>query len=326
MSLVLLATIWSAPVRAEAELFPSTEVTASYDVWGWVKGVWQDKMAKPAATEVALAEDFSGIEPASGGGEAKAEAGHGEPAAHGKTEGQKSHTGKVLTAAPKLPTVMIGGKAIVTKAELNAKEVADTTPAGLKTGSLKDLLERRYYVTPYAHSPQRGDPAAKVKIIEFVDLSCGQCMPELAKIDAALQTTSSSVLVTHIHAPTTRFQDTNMPAFYGKIADKAGKFWVYRANLIQDKPVDANAIFDELVKSGMGIAEARSSMLNDARRFYRELDADSLLARSFGIGKPPVLFVNGIRVGESGIPLDKLQDVLEYVNARLERGLPEPPK
>jgi protein-disulfide isomerase len=280
--------------------------------------------------EVAMADRVMGlanIEPAAGhGDEEKAEGGHAEPTAHGKTEGQKSFSGKVLGAPPPLPTVTIGGQAIITNVQRNAREVAESTPDGLKGNTMQELLERRFSVTPYAHSPHRGNPDAPIKVIEFVDLSCGQCMPELTKIDMALAAISNSVVVTHIHAPTTRFQDTNLPAFYAKIANKDGKFWVFRNNLIQDKPVDANAIFDELVKSGMSVPDARTAMLNEARRFYRELDADSLLARAFGIGKPPVLFVNGIRVGEAGIPLDKLEDVIKYVQERIKRGLPEPPK
>ena len=339
LPITLLVALSPAYVQAEAELFPSTEVTASYDVWGLVKRTWDKvtverhaqfqsaRIPEPMA-EIASEPFFANIEPAAGHGEeAKEEGGgHEAPTAHGKTEGAKSFAGKTVGAPPPLPTVTIGGHAIITNAQRIAHDVADTTPDGLKSAILKDLLGRRFSVTPYAHSPQKGNPNASIKVIEFVDLSCGQCLPELAKIDAVLATVSESVMVTHIHAPTARFQDTNLPAFYGKIANKAGAFWVYRDNLIKDLPSDTNAIFDELVKSGMSIPEARTAMLTEARRFYRELDADALLARTFGVGKPPVLFVNGIRVGENGLPLDKLVDVLNYVNARLKKGMPEPPK
>ncbi len=308
-----------ASARAEAELFRSTEVTASYDVIGWVKG-W---IANTTQNQQRLAMDaaLAAIEPAAGGG-----GGHGEPSAHGKSEGQKSFSGKELTATPALPTVTIGGKTVMTYAQSIEEDLKIATPDAFKHSSDKDFLERRFNITPYAHSPARGDPKAPVTVYQFVDLSCGQCMPELAKIDAALQDVSGSIYIRHIHAPMERFQDTNMPAFYGKIADRAGLFWEYRANLIQQNPSTADAMFGLLVKTGVPVADARSMMLTEARRFYRQLDADALLARTFGVGRPPVVFVNGIRVGDAGIPLDKLPEVLSYVTTRLARGLPEPPK
>ncbi len=326
-SLYMLALLLAVPLavpttHAANELVPSTEVTARYDVWSWVKARLNGR------TVTAMDNELAAIEPASGhgGGEAKKEGGHGEPAAHGKTEGQKSFSGKVIGTPPPLPTVTIGGKAIISHAESIAGDVKAVTPKALSASFEKDALERRFSITPYAHSPYRGDPKAPIQIIQFVDLSCGQCMPELAKIDTALQDISASIYIRHIHAPMERFQDTNMPAFYGKIADRSGVFWAYRANLIQHNPATAEAMFDELVKSGVAMADARGMMLTEARRFYRELDADALLARTFGVGRPPVLFVNGIRVGDNGIPLDKLPDVLHYVNGRIERGLPEPPQ
>lgn len=325
MLALLIAVPFGMPskVEAAAELFPATDVTARYDVVSWIQDWF-------ATTRTARLDVFdarlAAIEPAAGHGEAKPADGQSEPAAHGKSEGVKSHTGKVIGAPPPLPAVTIGGKTIQTHSESIAGDLKAVTPKSLDNTFEQESLERRFSITPYVHSPSRGDPKAPVQVIQFADLSCGQCMPELAKIDAAIQDISGSVYIRHIHAPMERFQDTNMPAFYGKIADRAGVFWAYRANLIQHNPSTADAMFDELVKSGVAMPDARGMMLTEARRFYRELDADSLLARTFGVGRPPVVFVNGIRVGASGIPLDKLPDVLHYVTGRIERGLPEPPQ
>lgn len=220
----------------------------------------------------------------------------------------------------------IGGKAVISKAELTANELNDTTPEALRESHMLPQLDRRFSIMPYAHSPRRGPNDAKIRAVVFTDFSCGQCMPELAKIDAALAAISDTVQVIHIHAPMTRFQDTNMPAFYGKVAGRGGVFWKYRDLLVAKPTVDANVLFDNLLESGMNVTQARSLMLTDARRFYRELDADSLLARSFNISNPPVVFLNGIRVGFGGIPLEKLKDVLDYLHQRISRGMNEPPK
>lgn len=323
---------------AQAELFPSTEVTARPDVAGWLRYFTWPTLKTSSKTEQLDIASLAAIEPASGAaapmedhadkdaGHGASDDGHGTPAATGKSEGQKSFTGKVVGAPPPLPVVTIGGQAIISKAQSLANDVSDTTPKDLKTPAMQDYLSRRFQITAYAHSPRKGPVNSRIQVIQFVDFSCGQCMPELAKIDNVLRSSSETVLLTYVHAPTAHFQDTNMPAFYGKVASRAGVFWQYRDNLIQRNPTDSQAIFNELLNSGVSVRDARGLMLNEARRFYRELDADALLARAFGVSQPPVLFVNGIRVGEQGLPLDRLQDVLNFVNARIQRGLPEPPK
>jgi protein-disulfide isomerase len=339
-------------VLAQPELVSSTEVTAHYDIFAWFKS-----SGKPAQTAMSDAQ-LNSIEPASGGGEAEGAApaedsshagleGDKEgPHATGKTEGQKSFSGKVIGKIPDLPKVTIGGQTIITSAAAMAAELKETTPEKLRDPNILERLARRSQITPYAHSPQEilhpsevkpnqapdgvfhptMAATAPIKVIEFVDFSCNQCMAEVAKIDAALQDLSTTILVNHIHAPTGQFQDTNMQAFYGKVAARAGVFWQYRAAIVRDKPADAAAMFDVLVKAGVDIPTTRSLMMNEARRFYRELDADALLARSFGISHPPVVFVNGIRVGENGLPLEAFPDVLKYVDARIRHNLPEPPK
>lgn len=338
-ALVVLLCLNTSPAHASSELFAATEVTARYNPLGYFKNLFFPNTSVSAA----LIRDYAAIEPASGGGSdaknethdakksgeghgAKPESGGHEPKATGKSEGKKSFNGKTIGAIPELPTVTIGGKSVISKAELTANELNDTTPASLRDSMMLQQLDRRFSITPYAHSPKRGPNNANITAIVFTDFSCGQCMPELIKIDAALAAISDTVQTLHIHAPMTRFQDTNMPAFYGKVAARGGIFWKYRDLLLAKPTVDANVLFDNLVQSGMDVAEARSLMLTDARRFYRELDADSLLARSFSITNPPVVFVNGIRVGYGGIPLEKLKDVLDYLHQRIARGMNEPPK
>ncbi len=324
-ALAVLLCLNVAPAHASSELFATTDVTARYNPIGYLKNLLFPK-AETAVLEATL-QTYADIEPAAGHGEAKSEGGgHGEPKATGKSEGKKSFTGKVIGAVPELPTVTIGGKSVISKAEKTANELNDTTPSGLRDTMMLQQLDRRFSLTPYAHSPRRGPNDAKITAIVFADFSCGQCMPELTKIDAALAAISETVQTIHVHAPMMRFQDTNMPAFYGKVAARGGVFWKYREMLLAKPTVDANVLFDNLVASGMNVAQARSLMLTDARRFYRELDADSLLARSFSIANPPVVFLNGIRVGYGGVPLDKLKDVLDYLHLRIERGMNEPPK
>lgn len=257
---------------------------------------------------------------AEGSGEAKAEGGHGG----GEAKPEGAHAGGKNDPLPAFPTVTIGGKQVVTHAMQVADDVSASTPVGLRERGMDEVLNHRANIVPYAHNPIKGSVDAPIQVVLFEDLSCATCLPTLGKIDAALADYASKTQVIHVHTPSKNFQDTNLPAFYGKVAQRQGKFWEYRAALIAANAVDDKVVFDLLLKTGSRERDVRALMVSDARRFYRELDADVTLARNFAVGKPPVVFVNGIRMGSGGLPLDKLGDVLTYVSQRISRGLPEP--
>lgn len=313
-ALLLGAVVVPACLHAD-ELFDDRAHSVRFSLAGLWEKLWEPRGVHAEAVLAAIA-------PAAG------DEGHGEPAEGegGEHAAKKSHTGKDLTGKPSIPTVMIGGQAVVTSKDQRAKDVSASTPPGLKGPATTAMLEQRARIKTYAHSPVSGPSNARINVVLFEDLSCNQCMPFVAKIDTALQAYASDTRVTFVNAPTLKFQDTNQPAFFGKIAAKMGAFWTYRAKLIANPPADDAALFNELIDSGVKLADARSMMLADARRFYRELDGDALLAESFRVNKPPVVYVNGIRLGEGGLPLESLDNVLSYVHKRIELKLGEPPQ
>ncbi|NBX86112.1 MAG: hypothetical protein EBQ80_02575 [Proteobacteria bacterium] len=260
------------------------------------------------------------IEPAAGGAPKKKEGdGHGGGAAK---EGEAAKPAAV-------PKITIGGKEVLTRTEQLAKDRAETTPEQLQGPEWQMLLDQRFNIIPYAHSPSKGENGAPIQVVIFEDVGCSKCHETLGRIDAALHDFVSQTQVLSIYAASNASgvagSEGNQAAFYGKVAGRMQKYWDFRATMIESKPTTSEGLFDALIKSGLRERDVRSLMMTDARRFYRELDADTLLARTFAAGGDmPVVFVNGIRVGSGGIPLEKLSDVLAYVSARIERGLAEP--
>jgi hypothetical protein len=330
--LAVMALAWPASAHPD-DLIPATEVPAS-------RGSWPNQWLPSAK---ALAE----IAPAGGGHSAPKSAteGHGAPTATGTSEGQKSFSGKEIGAPPPLPSVTIGGKVVETKVSALAKLHAATTPVALQNPSYKFVLDRRVALTPYAHNPQQGQEQSanvlklnlipKVQVVELTDLACASCLNELAKLEPVLQDFSSSIVRTHIQASQGTQQDTNLPAFYGKVAARSGTFWAYRQALLSlagaqasggaEATIPPDAALEALLATGLKERAVRQIMLSDARRFYRELDADQLLARHFALTNPPELLVNGIHLGgANGLPLALLRDVLTYVQNRLHAQLEEP--
>lgn len=321
-----------APAWAD-DLLPATEIQSLATI---------EPASGAAKTEAPAATDAHGAP--HGGAKAGSE-GHNTPTATGSTEGVKSFSGKEIGAPPPLPSVTIGGKVVETKASALAKLHLATTPLALQNPNYKFVLDRRIALTPYAHNPQQGKEQAatvlslklipKIQVIELTDLACTSCLSELAKLEPVLQDFSSSVVRTHIQVAKGVQQDTNLPAFYGKVAARSGTFWAYRQALLtlagtQAAPdpaatIPPDAALNALLATGLKERAVRQIMLSDARRFYRELDADQLLARHFALSMPPELLVNGIHLGGStGLPLTLLRDVLTYVQNRLNAQLEEP--
>lgn len=360
-----LALLPVAPVWAQAELFDATDarpwhmpsflssaLNARLDALEPASGPSEASSPAISGTNVPkdIPEDTPDEDHAAGQGDPHAaEAASGEEGTAGKNpEGHAPADGKAMEklkaestghmpskdlegneakeTTNQLPKVIIGGKEVITYKTKTARAVSDSTPADLQGPLWKDFLEHRFSnIIPYAHDPIRGQPSAPIQVILFEDLSCGQCLPALGALDTALATYVSQTSVVHIHAPLGTLQNTNLPAFYGKVAARMGKFWEFRANLIASHASTPDTVLDALLKTGIRERDVRGLMMTESRRFYREIDADVLLGRSFAVGQPPVAFVNGIRVGVGGIPLEKFPDVLNYVSSRLAHGLEEPP-
>lgn len=251
-----------------------------------------------------------------------------EPAggsAHDADDGpakQTAYNGKNLSGEPELPTIFIGNLKVESAKAQKTALTQFLTPKALATPADEALLNRTFNFTPYAHNPTRGTPSAAITVVEFTDLACNQCFDYLTKADQAIQVNEKDMRQTSIHLPLNRYNDTNLAAFYGKIAQQQGRFWEYRQALIQAPPKDSKSLLKVLLASGVAERDARQSLLANARQFYRELDADNQLAKSLGLSKPPHFYVNGISVGEAGIEREKIADVIAFTLAKQRQFQP----
>lgn len=256
------------------------------------------------------------LEPAAGQGTAAS--GEEVPSPPGPS---KAHNGKVLSGEPSIPTVTIAGQTVITRKMLYNQELEAATPASLKGEAGRDMLSRRVTVGGYSHNPSVGPLEGPLQVIEMTDLACVPCLETSKVLDTLMEKYAGKMRLTNIHAPMNRFNDVNMPAFYGKVAQRGGKFWEYRKALQNLQNPTPDTYFETLIDVGMDRLEARRLLQTESRRFYRELDADAQLAEQLHVGTPPHVFVNGIHVGVNAIPLEKLADVVFYDMTRPKGAL-----
>jgi len=283
---------------------------------------------------------------------------HGEKAS-AETHGNNPHEAKKpkekkSEGPPPLPKVIIGGQQVELAKIAFAAAEASVLPTALKEKGYPKQVQHRINFNAYAHSPRLGDPNAKLTVVIFEDLNCLSCTtasqdisvalkelftsptapavptapPATTSATAAVSTTTPLPPISHqvvwVYAPSSQFEGSNLAAFYGKVAARQGQFWAYREKLLQRPDRTTATAFGVLNELGLEPRITRQIMLSEARRFYRELDGDTQLVRSLGMGTPPSVLVNGIRLGNKGLPLELLPDVLTYIRNRIHAGMREP--
>jgi protein-disulfide isomerase len=213
------------------------------------------------------------------------------------------------------PAVHISGKEVIpgSAKKRTIPRTVDTLPEKLQTERAKSAIATRRKIKVYEHNPSYGPENAPIEIVEMTDLNCLQCMAFLKKLDEVVEQDKykDKVRFTHIHLPVDLYNSTNPAAFYGKIAQKQGYFWEYRKQLFAIDEIKDNTFINKLVSVGGNAVQIRKLVRFNARKFYKELDADALYAKSIGETKPPTVFINGIKVGHN-IKIDEISALLDY--------------
>lgn len=210
-----------------------------------------------------------------------------------------------------IPSITINGRTIT---GFNVEQHAQTDlllPESLKNPDFKKKLNNKLRVSLYSHAPKTGVRYAPIEIIEFMDLGCADSCRNIAQRLAKLQERhAEKVKFAHVYMPES--EELNPVNFYSKIAQKEGVFWEFREKVLLNNITRTEEALSALVDLNVDRTAIRLAVRRDAERFYRELDQDKLLALKLNLKNPPHLFVNGIHIGDGGIPLDNLEDVILY--------------
>lgn len=221
---------------------------------------------------------------------------------------------------PKKPVIMIFGKEVMTTQERQVLAAKEAFPDTWEDPARKRLLKNRVQLPYYEHSPSIGPDDAPLLIVEMTDLSCVQCMDVVRRIEDVRAKYDGKVKLVHVHLPVDLYNATNPAAFYGRIASKAGTFWEYRAKVIDLKESPDNIYTEKLVETGLDRDTIRRLIRDETRRAYRELDADTMLGKKEGLERPPVYFINGVKV-DADTEEQAIWDLVDYELALYKEGV-----
>ncbi|MEQ8246642.1 MAG: thioredoxin domain-containing protein [Alphaproteobacteria bacterium] len=140
--------------------------------------------------------------------------------------------------------------------------------------------------------PYRGNPEAKVTIVEFADYQCPHCKAAIAVLSRLAKEFGDSIRIVYRDFPVNRSGISREIAKGASCADQQGRFWEYH---------DLAFEYQDVLATDSPAAFARDLSL-DTQAFKQCLDApqtESRVANSFaeavalGLSGTPTFFVNG---------------------------------
>lgn len=218
------------------------------------------------------------------------------------------------------PLISVLGHTVTPQKALIMEKINAALPASLTSASSQKLLTKRIRPQFFEHTPTRGNAAAPLQVIEFIDLSAPESRTFMQQLDTVLAHYNGNYYLAHIgvSADPTHAQG----AFYARIAAREDKFWDYRDAIIraQGEP-NYLALLREVNVPEITI---RNAIINNTDSIYTELDADNALWRKLKLTSMPAVLVNGVAFSATDsnntLPLDVLESFIDYELYRIEKS------
>jgi protein-disulfide isomerase len=180
------------------------------------------------------------------------------------------------------------------------------------------------YKVPVGAAPVKGDPEAKVTIVEFSDFECPFCGRAIEVVKQVESRYGKDVRLTFKHNPLPMHPNAPYAARASIAAGKQGKFWQ-----MHDKLFEAN-----IARTPDGLKPDRIDQMArdlglDLDRFHRDaesqetkdqVEADQAQARALGATGTPYFYVNGQRVAGAQ-PFEQFKLVVDSALKRADAAL-----
>ena len=162
-----------------------------------------------------------------------------------------------------------------------------------KTGSVKVMLDPpRYSVALAQDDPVRGNPAARVTIIEFSDFQCPFCArvnPTLAKVR---ETYGDKVKIVWKDYPLPNHPQAPKAAEAAHCAAEQGKYWeMHDVMFANQRALEVPALKQSA--TGLGLDMAKFNHCLDSGQYASKVAGGTTQGDKLGVNSTPTLYVNG---------------------------------
>ena len=233
----------------------------------------------------------------------------------------ESNSGAMVISALIIGSSIVAGSFLVrsavdrTGAEVNAlrgsiEAAAKAGPPGARDTAMRDRLDpsRRYQVNTKG-SPVRGDPDAKIAVVEFSDFQCPFCGRSVPTLNEIEKTYGDKVRIVFKHMPLPFHPNAPAAHVAAEAAHRQGKFWPMHDKIFANQQEMSPEKYREYAKE-IGLDLARFDRdLADASLKQR-IDADAAEAQRLGVTGTPAFFVNG-RYLAGAVPFAQIKAMLD---------------
>jgi protein-disulfide isomerase len=161
--------------------------------------------------------------------------------------------------------------------------------------------------------PTRGDPKAKITIVEFADFQCSYCAQSVRTVENILKTYEGRVKLVFKHFPLSFHEKAPKAAEAAACADEQGKFWAMHDSLFDTLDLDIDALKGQAATIGLDAKKFDACL--DSGRLAAVVKRDQLAGQKAGVNGTPAFYINGI--GLSGAKPE--EDFVRVIEEELVR-------
>lgn len=174
--------------------------------------------------------------------------------------------------------------------------VARLAEAGYSGPSITQMLGQRFREprAPYidlSAAPSKGNPSARVRIVEFADYQCSHCKQAQSVLHAILAEFPNDVVLYFKHYPLGGHVSSLNAALGAAAAQKQGKFWEFSDKVWENSEQLSPALLESLAKD-IGLDFSRWYADVGSEEIRGQVQRDRAEGRSLEIRRTPAVYIN----------------------------------
>jgi protein-disulfide isomerase len=199
------------------------------------------------------------------------------------------------------------------------KYVARMVAAGYTDSEISEHLQKRFRgsarkTLDISAAPMKGNSAARIALVEFVDYECPHCKRVQPVMRQALDEFKNEVRLYFKHYPLGTHTNARLAAEAAVAAQKQGKFWPYSDGVWAKAEGLTPAVLEQIAKD-VGLDVDRWRKDRESAEVTGHVSKDRAEGEALGISATPTIYING-REFTDARDIDSLRD---WINEELNR-------
>ena len=143
-----------------------------------------------------------------------------------------------------------------------------------------------------AGTPMRGNPDAKIFLVEFSDFQCPACKAAKSTVDAIVSQYKDKLVFGYRYFPLDQHPFGMKAAIAAEVANKQGKFWEMYDVLFANQEKFSDSIFPDLAKQlNLDMDKFTKDRADSA--IQQKIEQDRSYGNQIGVNATPTFFLNG---------------------------------